>query len=149
MPQGIIENKISLLQTSAEYVVKNEENLLQFRRECVNELKVPEEHIQQFGKWQFPNDSVTQCYLKCVFEKFGFFDALTGFNVEHIHQQLQGAEVAPPGDADHDDVVHDKIEACVDNNEQGSNACEWAYRGGVCFIKKNLRLVKHSVKPQA
>uniref|UniRef100_A0A0K8UV06 General odorant-binding protein 99a n=1 Tax=Bactrocera latifrons TaxID=174628 RepID=A0A0K8UV06_BACLA len=138
-----------LAVTSAEYVVKNEENLQQFRRECATELKVPAEHIEQFRKWQFPNDSVTQCYLKCVFEKFGLFDAETGFNVEHIHQQLQGAEVAPPGDADHDDVIHDKIAACVDTNEQGSNACEWAYRGGVCFIKENLQLVKHSVKPQA
>ncbi|XP_037960938.1 general odorant-binding protein 99a-like [Teleopsis dalmanni] len=131
--------------TSAEYVVKTRENLLQYRQECVQELNVPAERVEQFKKWVFPNDVTSQCYLKCVFVKFGLFDTQNGFNVENIHQQLQG-NTAP---ATHDDALHAQIESCIDQNEQGSNACEWAYRGATCFLKQNLQLVQQSVAPQA
>ncbi|KAI8123237.1 Pickpocket protein 19 [Lucilia cuprina] len=127
--------------TSAEYVVKTRENLLQYRNECVTELQIPEAQVEQYKKWQYPNDATTQCYLKCVFSKFGLFDTTSGFNVENIHQQLLGSHA----EANHDDVLHAKIASCVDKNEQGSNACEWAYRGATCFIKNNLQLVKQSV----
>ncbi|XP_061401859.1 general odorant-binding protein 99a-like, partial [Musca vetustissima] len=72
--------------TSADYVVKTRENLLQFRNECIAELEIPENLVEQYKQWQYPNDSVTQCYLKCVFVKFGLFDTTQGFNVENIHQ---------------------------------------------------------------
>ncbi|XP_061390912.1 general odorant-binding protein 99a-like [Musca vetustissima] len=127
--------------TSADYVVKTRENLLQFRNECIAELEIPENLVEQYKQWQYPNDSVTQCYLKCVFVKFGLFDTTQGFNVENIHQQLVGSHA----EANHDDAVHAKIASCIDNNEQGSNACEWAYRGATCFIKNHLHLVQRSV----
>uniref|UniRef100_A0A1I8Q498 Odorant binding protein n=1 Tax=Stomoxys calcitrans TaxID=35570 RepID=A0A1I8Q498_STOCA len=130
---------------SYAYVVKSRDNLLQFRNECVAELQVPENLVEHYKKWEYPNDSVTQCYLKCVFNKFGLFDTTTGFNVEDIHQQLAGVH----GEAEHDDALHAKIESCIDKNEQGSNACEWAYRGAICFFKNNLQLVQQSVTPQA
>lgn len=126
-------------------MVKSRDDLLQFRNECVSELEIPENLVEQYKKWQYPNDSVTQCYLKCVFVKFSFFDTASGFNVENIHQQLVGSQ----GEANHDDAIHATIESCVDNNEQGSNACEWAYRGATCFIKNNLQLVQRSVAPSA
>ncbi|XP_061393272.1 general odorant-binding protein 99a-like [Musca vetustissima] len=135
---------IFVLNASA-YVVKSRDDLLQFRNECISELEIPENLVEQYKKWQYPNDSVTQCYLKCVFVKFGFFDTTNGFNVENIHQQLVGSHA----EANHDDAVHAKIESCVDRNEQGSNACEWAYRGATCFIKNNLQLVQRSVAPSA
>lgn len=124
-------------------MVKTRENLLQYRQECVAELSVPDAQVEQYKKWQFPNDALTQCYLKCVFIKFGLFDTKAGFNAELIHQQLIGSNV----EATHDEVVHAKIASCIDNNEQGSNACEWAYRGATCFIKNNLQLVQQSVAP--
>uniref|UniRef100_A0A1I8PTN3 Odorant binding protein n=1 Tax=Stomoxys calcitrans TaxID=35570 RepID=A0A1I8PTN3_STOCA len=131
--------------SSAEYVVKTRENLLQFRNECVAELEVPENLVEQYKKWQYPEDPLTKCYLKCVFTKFGLFDAENGFNVKNIHQQLVGVNA----EADHDDEIHGKIESCVDKNEQKSDACEWAYRGATCFIKNNLQLVQRSVTPSA
>ncbi|XP_013097467.2 general odorant-binding protein 99a-like [Stomoxys calcitrans] len=130
---------------SAEYVVKTRENLLQFRNECVAELKVSDELVEQYKKWQYPNDDVTKCYLKCVFGKFELFDAENGFNVENIHHQLVGDNAK----ADHNDEIHAKIVSCVDKNEQGSDSCEWAYRGATCFFKNNLQLVQTSVTPQA
>ncbi|XP_075149050.1 general odorant-binding protein 99a-like [Haematobia irritans] len=131
--------------SSAEYVVKTRENLLQYRNECVSELKVPENLVEQYKKWQYPEDDVTKCYLKCVFVKFGLFDESSGFNVDYIHQQLVGANA----EADHNNDVHAKIESCVDNNEQGSSPCERAYRGVTCFIKNHLQLVQRSVTPNA
>nr|AWY62810.1 odorant binding protein [Liriomyza trifolii] len=131
------------LSTADEYVVKSYEDLLQYRKECVADLKVPEANIELYKKLEFPNDQITQCYLKCIFTKFGLFDTKTGFDVESVHKQLVGNQAEA---ADHDNEVHAKIQACVDNNEQGSNACEWAYRGVTCILKNNVALVNQQHK---
>ena len=129
---------------TAEYIVKTRENLLQFREQCVSELGIDAEHVEQFKKWQYPNDAITQCYLKCVFIKFGLFSEKEGWNVELIHHQLLGQAPA----ADHaNDELHNKIVGCIDKNEQGSSVCEWAYRGATCFFKQNLQIVQQSVAP--
>jgi len=130
-------------QASAEYVVKNRENMLSYREECVKDLGIPADLVEQYQKWQYPNDPKTQCYLKCVFTKFGLFDVDTGFVVENVHTQLMR------GAADHDDALHGQIEACMDKNEQGSNACEWAWRGANCLLKNHLQLVQQSLAPKA
>ncbi|ALC46192.1 Obp99a [Drosophila busckii] len=126
----------------ADYVLKTGADLLNYRQECVKELSVPTELVEQYKKWEYPNDEKTQCYLKCVFTRFGLFDNQSGFNVENIHTQLAR------GVPDHSDGVHGKIEACVDKNEQGSNACEWAYRGASCLLKNHLPLVQQSLAPK-
>ena len=113
---------------------------MQFRNECVAELSVPASFIEQYNKFEYPNDATTQCYLKCVFGKFGLFDAQTGFNVPNIFIQLgvtEGSEAAT------------NVKGCIDANEQGSNACEWAYRGATCIIKQNLPLVQQTVAGKA
>jgi len=113
--------------------------MLSYREECVKELGVSADLVEQYQKWQYPNDAKTQCYLKCVFTKFGLFDVDTGFDVEKIHIQLSR------GAADHNEELHGKIAECVDKNEQGSNACEWAWRGADCLLKNHLQLVKQSL----
>ncbi|XP_061395437.1 general odorant-binding protein 99a-like, partial [Musca vetustissima] len=132
-------------QCTSAYVVKTRDQHLQFRNECIAELQVPENLLEQYKKFDYPNDATTQCYLKCIFVKFGFFDTTSGFNVENIHQQLVGTSA----EANHDDELHTKISSCIDKNEQGSNACEWVYRGATCLIKNNLPLVQRSVASQA
>lgn len=126
-------------------MVKTRENLLQYRNECVAELEVPESLVEQYKNWQYPNDAVTQCYMKCVFVKFGLFNPTSGFNVEDVHQQLIGANP----EANHDDAIHAEIEKCVDKNEQGSDACAWAYRGATCILQNNLQLVKKGLAASA
>lgn len=126
-------------------MVKSRDEHLQFRNECSAELKVPTDLLDQYKQFQYPNDSTTQCYLKCIFVKFGFFDTTNGFSVENIHQQLVGTAA----EANHGDNLHTKISSCIDKNEQGSNACEWVYRGATCLIKNNLPLVQRSVATQA
>ena len=124
-------------------MVKTRDDLLQYRNECVAELGIPSSKVEEFKKWQFNDDTVTHCYLKCVFVKMGLFDVASGFNIENIHQQLVGSD----SEANHDDDLHEKIVACADKNEQGSNACEWVYRTATCFIKNHLKLVQQSVSP--
>ncbi|KAM8707131.1 hypothetical protein ACLKA7_011261 [Drosophila subpalustris] len=124
---------------SAEYVVKTKDNMLSYREECVKELGLSADLVEQYQKWQYPNDAKTHCYLKCVFTKFGLFNNDTGFDVESIHAQLTR------GAADHDDELHGKIAECVDKNEQGSNACEWAWRGADCLLKNHLQLIQQSL----
>ncbi|KAH8384144.1 hypothetical protein KR009_012240 [Drosophila setifemur] len=128
---------------SADYVVKNRNDMLAYRDECVKELAIPVDLVEKYQKWEYPNDTKTQCYLKCVFTKWGLFDVQTGFNVENIHQQLVGSH------ADHDDSFHGSLAQCVDKNEQGSNACEWAYRGATCLLKEHLSQIQKSLAPKA
>ncbi|EDV30552.1 Odorant-binding protein 99a [Drosophila ananassae] len=128
---------------SADYVVKNRHDMLSYREECVKELAVPADLVEKFTKWEYPNDPKTQCYLKCVFTKWGLFDVENGFNVENVHQQLVGTH------ADHDSVAHEKLAQCIDKNEQGSNACEWAYRGATCLLTNNLEQIKKSLAPKS
>ncbi|EDW81155.1 Odorant-binding protein 99a [Drosophila willistoni] len=127
---------------SAEYVVKNRDNMLAYRGECVKELSIPADLVQKYEKWQYPNDAQTHCYIKCVFSKWGLFDVQSGFIVENIHQQLAG------GHANHDEELHSKIAQCLDKNEQGSNACEWAYRGATCLLKNFGQQIQSSLAPK-
>nr|ABW78178.1 odorant-binding protein 99a [Drosophila melanogaster]ABW78228.1 odorant-binding protein 99a [Drosophila melanogaster]ABW78240.1 odorant-binding protein 99a [Drosophila melanogaster]ABW78243.1 odorant-binding protein 99a [Drosophila melanogaster]ABW78244.1 odorant-binding protein 99a [Drosophila melanogaster] len=128
---------------SADYVVKNRHDMLAYRDECVKELAVPVDLVEKYQRWEYPNDAKTQCYIKCVFTKWGLFDVQSGFNVENIHQQLVGNH------ADHNEAFHASLAACVDKNEQGSNACEWAYRGATCLLKENLAQIQKSLAPKA
>nr|AID61305.1 odorant binding protein [Calliphora stygia] len=126
---------------SHDYVVKHHDDLVKFRDECSTKLKISPELMEKYKSWEYPDDEATHCYMKCIFEHFGFFDEHKGFDVHKIHHQLVGEHVT----VDHNDETHHKIEHCADKNTQGSDACTWAYRGGMCFIRSNLQLVKGSV----
>ncbi|EDW98280.1 general odorant-binding protein 99a isoform X1 [Drosophila yakuba] len=134
---------IGLVSASADYVVKNRNDMLEYRDKCVKELAVPVDLVEKYQKWEYPNDEKTQCYIKCVFTKWGLFDVASGFNVENIHQQLVGNH------ADHNEAFHASLAACVDKNEQGSPECEWAYRGATCLLKENLAQIQKSLAPKA
>ncbi|XP_062125207.1 general odorant-binding protein 99b [Drosophila sulfurigaster albostrigata] len=125
----------------AGYVVKTHDDLVRFRGVCAEKVQATAEDVAKFVKWDFADEEKSRCYIKCVFEQFGLFDATHGFDVHKIHEQLAGGH-----NVDHTDETHQKIAACADNNSQGSDACTWAYRGGMCFMRSNLQLVKHSVQ---
>ncbi|KAL9899486.1 odorant-binding protein 99b [Glossina fuscipes fuscipes] len=124
-----------------DYVVKTREDLLKFRDECSTKLNVPADLLEKYKKWQYPDDELTKCYMKCMFKNFGFFDENHGFDVHKIHKQLVGAH----GAIDHSDETHEKIAKCANKKPEDTDPCAWAYRGGVCFINSNLQLVKSSV----
>ncbi|EDW16239.1 general odorant-binding protein 99b [Drosophila mojavensis] len=123
------------------YVVKTHEDLVRFRNICAEQVHASAEDVAKYVKWDFADEEKSRCYLKCIFEHFGLFDATHGFDVHKIHEQLAGGS-----HVDHADEVHQKIADCADNNAQGSDACTWAYRGGMCFMRSNLQLVQQSVK---
>ncbi|KAM8705325.1 hypothetical protein ACLKA7_009744 [Drosophila subpalustris] len=125
----------------AGYVVKTHDDLIRYRSVCSEQVHATPEDVAKYVKWQFTDEEKTRCYLKCVFEHFGFFDAEHGFDVHKVHEQLAAGSAV-----DHTDETHKKIADCADNNAQGSDACTWAYRGGMCFMRSNLQLVQHSVK---
>lgn len=108
--------------------------MLTYRQECVKELDLPADLVEKYKKLEYPNETKTQCYFKCVFSKWELFNNQTGFNVENIHQQL--------------DAFHFTLAGCVDSNEQGSSACEWAYRGATCLLRENLAQIQESLAPR-
>ncbi|KAH8284094.1 hypothetical protein KR054_010040, partial [Drosophila jambulina] len=119
-------------QALADYRRRNRHDVLTYREECVKELELPADLVEKFKKLEYPNETETQCYFKCVFSKWELFDNKTGFNVDNIHQQL----VNHP--TEHSDGFKVTLAGCVDNNEQGSSDCEWAYRGATCLLRENL-----------
>ncbi|EDW81165.1 Odorant-binding protein 99b [Drosophila willistoni] len=127
----------------AAYVVKTHGDLIRFRNVCTERVHADEEDIAKYKKWDFPDNEKTRCYIRCVFEHFGFFDEVTGFDVHKVHEQLAGSKGEQ---VDHTDDTHQKVANCADSNEQKSDACTWAYRGAMCFMGANLQLVQHSVK---
>ncbi|XP_005186856.1 general odorant-binding protein 99b [Musca domestica] len=130
-----------IIHDGHDYTVKTKEDLARFRDECGKQLDVPADKMEKYKAWEYPNDEITRCYMKCVFEKFGFFDETHGFNPYLVHHQLAGGHEP----VDHSDEIHQKIDLCADKNSQKSDACTWAYRGGMCFLANHLKLVQDSI----
>ena len=126
------------LASAEEYRIRNSEDLMKARKDCVEAKKVPAAHIEKYKKFDFPDDETTRCYLQCILEKFQLFDVKTGFNQENLLKQLGQNKDA--------NTVKTDIEACADKNDQKSDSCTWAYRGFKCFLTKNLQLVQDSLK---
>ncbi|KAH8267678.1 hypothetical protein KR026_003183, partial [Drosophila bipectinata] len=123
------------------YVVKSHDDLVSYRNACAEKVHASEDLVEKYKKWQYPDDAVTHCYLACVFEKFGFYDAEHGFDVHKVHMQLAG----PSAHVDHSDEMHQKIAQCAESHKEG-DSCAKAYHAGMCFMNANLRLVQHSVQ---
>ena len=125
--------------SAADFKLKNLEDLVAARKECIEVNKVPAELIEKFKKFDFPDDETTRCYIECIFIKFELFSPTEGFNYENLNKQLATGK-------DNAEAVKADIEKCADKNEQKSDSCTWAYRGFKCFISKNLPLVQQSIK---
>ncbi|CAD7014396.1 unnamed protein product [Ceratitis capitata] len=110
------------LAAAEEYKLRNQDDLLKARKECMEAKKVPAEHIEKYKKFEFPDDEPTE-----------------GFKTQNLIAQLGHNK-------ENKDAVKADIEKCADKNEQKSDSCTWAYRGFKCFISKNLPLVQESLK---
>ena len=127
------------LASADEFKLRNQEDLLKARKECMEAKKVSAEHVEKYKKFEFPDDEITRCYIECIFEKFQVFSPTDGFKIENLIAQLgQGKE--------NKDEVKAEVEKCADKNEQKSDTCTWAFRGFKCFISKNLPLVQETLK---
>ncbi|KAH8355881.1 general odorant-binding protein 99b [Drosophila serrata] len=124
------------------YVVKTHDDLVTYRHFCAEKVHASAELVEQYKKWQYPDDAVTHCYLECIFEKFGFYEPEHGFDVHKIHVQLSGAGST----VDHNDETHQKIVHCAETHAKEADSCSRAYHAGMCFMNANLRLVQHSVQ---
>ncbi|KAH8416657.1 hypothetical protein KR222_001737, partial [Zaprionus bogoriensis] len=127
---------------AADYVIKTTEDLATYRNECAKELLVPDELLEQYRNFEYEEDAKAYCYLKCALTKLDLFDSEKGFNVANTLIQLThgNPDQAPS-------TLKTEIMKCFDQNEQGSNACEWAYRGATCLLHNNLDLIKRSLTP--
>lgn len=121
--------------------VQTSNDLSEHRNKCVTELKVPAETVEQYKQWKFEDNEQTHCYIECILNKMGLFDATTGPNVEHLVEQLgQGGDKT---------AVREKVTKCTDANPNKDSKCTWAWRGFSCFQANNLRLIQASLtKPQ-
>jgi hypothetical protein len=108
--------------------------MLKYREECVSELEVPEDLVEQYKKWTYPEDDKTKCYINCVMKKMDLFDDEKGWHVEYLVQQLGGEK------------FRSDIEKCEDSKTDTDSLCSWTYRGFQCFKENNLSFIKKSVE---
>ncbi|XP_055918813.1 general odorant-binding protein 99a [Eupeodes corollae] len=124
--------------TAQEYKIKTQADLANIRKQCVELKKITPEQVEKYKKFEFTDDEKTRCYIECIFDKFGLFNAKDGFKIENLVKQL--------GQNRNQTEVRAEIQKCVDKNEQRSDSCSWVFRGFKCFISKNLPLVQQSLK---
>lgn len=124
---------------NADFVAKTKEDLGAARTYCVDKLSVPENLVAEFRKWNFPDEEITRCYMKCMLTELGLFDPAKGApKVDNLVVQFGGSESRP--------TIKSEIQECIDNNNDAENNCSLAFLQFVCFISKNLSLVQDSVK---
>ncbi|XP_055695430.1 general odorant-binding protein 99a-like [Lutzomyia longipalpis] len=123
---------------SAEWRIQTAEDLAKHRTKCVEELKIEESAVTEYKKWNFTDDEKTRCYIKCIFNQMELFSDETGYNVEHLVEQL--------GQTGDKEKVREQIVKCVDDNPNKDDKCTWVFRGFNCFKANHLSLIKQSLK---
>lgn len=120
-----------------EWKVQTHDDLIKYRNECVQTLGVTEEQVNKYKAWSFPDDEKTHKYIQCVFGKMGLFDETSGFNVEHLVQQLgQGRDA---------NETRTEVTKCTGESKD-AKAVNAAWKGLVCFRAAHLDLIQMSVK---
>lgn len=66
--------------------IKTSEDLANYRTECIASLNLPAQKADDFKKWKF--EAADACYIKCVFNKMGLFDDVSGFCVSSTFKVL-------------------------------------------------------------
>lgn len=121
-------------------MVKTSEDLANYRIECASELELPHDKLESYKKFEYGDDDQTKCYLNCSLTKAGIFHPEKGFNLENSVKQL-----APNHSVNEIEIIRTQIAHCFDSNEQGSDACEWAFRGAACMVNSNLDMIMKSL----
>merc|ERR1712232_106051 len=126
---------LTFAMTLAEFRIQTGEDLGKYRGECVTQLNIPAEKVDQFKQWKFEEGDA--CYIECILNKMGLFDEATGFNVDNLVEQL--------GQSGDKTEIRSKVEPCADKNTAKDDKCKWAFRGFKCFQTNHLSLIKTSV----
>lgn len=121
-------------------MVKTSEDLANYRIECASELELPHDKLENYKKFEYGDDDETKCYLNCSLTKAGLFHPEKGFDLENTVKQL-----ARNHSMNNIEIIRTQIANCFDSNEQGSDACEWAFRGATCMVNVNLDMIKKSL----
>ncbi|GAB0088723.1 General odorant-binding protein 99a [Sergentomyia squamirostris] len=122
----------------ADWRIQTAEDLGKYRTKCVEDLKIEEAAVTEYKKWNFTNDEKTRCYIKCIFNQMELFNDETGYNIEHLVEQL--------GQSGDKEKVREQIVKCADDNPNKDDKCTWVFRGFNCFREKNLSIIKLSLK---
>lgn len=112
--------------------------MVKYRPECASSLSISEDAVNEYKKWNFPDDEKTRCYIRCIFNKMGLFDDASGFNIDHLVKQL--------GQNRDEAETRTEVVKCADKNPNKDDNCVWAFRGFKCFKEAHLPLIQTSVK---
>lgn len=121
-------------------MVKTSEDLANYRIECASELELPHDKLESYKKFEYGDDDETKCFLNCSLTKASLFHPEMGFNLENSVKQLTRNHSVT-----NIEILRAQIALCFDSNEQGSDACEWAFRGATCMVNSNLDMIKKSL----
>lgn len=122
-------------QAYADFTPSTGADLVKFRDECVTQLEIAPETVEEFKKWTFTNDK-SACYIHCIFDKMDLYEGdhflIDNLAVQLSHGQGNGDDLKPG------------ITSCVDDTI--TDNCQKAFKGFACFKENNLYMIKSSVQ---
>ncbi|KAJ6637453.1 General odorant-binding protein 99a [Pseudolycoriella hygida] len=117
----------------AEWTTKSLPDLLAARTACVTKHNVPDDALEKYKAWTFPEDDLTRAYVTCIFKEFGLFCDHEGFHVDRLVLQFKTA---------HGLDVQPKVEDCATKRAEDTTNELWVFRAFKCFTAEHLPLVR-------
>ncbi|NP_001266316.1 general odorant-binding protein 99a-like precursor [Ceratitis capitata] len=114
-----------------DWVPKTPEEFNAIRRECHKEFPFSKELQKQEDELDFSDDETVRKYEVCVFRKWGIIDADDTFHGERLVKQFEAVLDGVEG-------IEQKVNNCVDKNEQGSPIDVYASRIQQCIDKTDI-----------
>uniref|UniRef100_A0A336MF15 CSON015017 protein n=1 Tax=Culicoides sonorensis TaxID=179676 RepID=A0A336MF15_CULSO len=127
--------------TSAEYKIKNFNDLMLYHDECGTENNTPADALAKYKKQKYEANDASYCHIYCLSKKIGVFDDESGILVNNWVQQVV--------EANHKTVDEIKpiIEKCATDIAQfKENKCLWAFKGFMCTRQAGYEVIERKVK---
>uniref|UniRef100_U5ETH6 Putative pbp/gobp family n=1 Tax=Corethrella appendiculata TaxID=1370023 RepID=U5ETH6_9DIPT len=120
--------------SSTKSMTKDE--IVKSREECIKELEIPDELLQQYALNQFPDDPKTRCYFHCYHSKLHVFNDEHGYDYDYIVKNTKFS----------DEFLQD-FKICMDNLEnRDEDRCKWAYKTYNCILKQHPDAIRNYMK---
>ncbi|NP_001295338.1 uncharacterized LOC101456240 precursor [Ceratitis capitata] len=113
-----------------DYKLKTPEEFNAMARECHREFPFSKELQNQEDNLDFSDDETVRKYEVCFYRKLGILDADNNFNGDRLVKQFE-AVLDVEG-------IEQKVNNCVDKNEQGRPVDEYVSRIQRCIDKTDI-----------
>uniref|UniRef100_A0A182SV61 Uncharacterized protein n=1 Tax=Anopheles maculatus TaxID=74869 RepID=A0A182SV61_9DIPT len=113
-------------------------NVAQAQEECVRYLGIPCARLAVYNDYIYPNDTETQCMVRCMGINLGWWNDIQGVQEPAIRHYFH----PDPDDAQHDRRTYHCLKSQrLDNPTPHADACERAYESFRCYYEQYGNIV--------